>query len=503
MFSTRWSVWVAHWSRWRRGGLLNRGLRQALLGVACVFWLTAGPQSKDVWDQVQDLGELRVATVNGPFTVYESSDGQAGFEFELVQKLAEEFRLSIDWQVFPDLGQAMEEVAMGNAHLLAAAWSRPETIPPGLLLTSFYRQAPYVLACSAKDRHCRVDLPEVGAQELILVEGAPKADVRSVLPQAILLRSPQPVDFLLERLHQDLVEPLVVDADSLTLAQRLHPSLRTGPALGPPVAKVWAVPSEGGQGLHGRVQGYLDRAQRSGYLQRLEDRHFKHLGRLDDYSQRAFRQRVDSRLPAFRELFEQAGQTYGIDWRFLAAMAYQESAWDADAVSPTGVRGLMMLTRATAREVGVRQRTDPEQSIDGGARYFLKLHSRVAPGAPEPDRTWMTLASYNLGFGHFLDLQRLTRSLGGNDQSWIDLRAHLPKLMQPRWYQTLRHGYARGTEARAYVGNIRAYFDLLRWLYPLPGESRQTDRPLLEKAVSEPLPEPSPEPVLPLLLPAM
>jgi membrane-bound lytic murein transglycosylase F len=449
------------------------------------------------------LGELRVASVNGPFTLYETSDGRAGFEFELVHKLAEELRLEVDWQVYPNMTQALAEVALGNAHLLAAAWSRPARVPEELLLTSFYRQAPYVLACSARDLHCRVNLAQVGAKEVVLVEGAPATEVRAALPEAVLLRSPQAVDFLLERLHQDLVEPLVVDADSLTLAQRLHPSLRTGPAVGAPVAKVWAVPSQGGQALHGRVQAYLDHARRSGYLQRLEDRHFKHLDRLDDYSQRAFRQRLESRLPAFGALFEQAGQRYGIDWRFLAAMAYQESAWDADAVSPTGVRGLMMLTRATAREVGVRQRTDPQQSIDGGAQYFLKLHARVAPEAPEPDRTWMTLASYNLGFGHFLDLQRLTRRLGGNDHSWVDLRAHLPKLMQPRWYQTLRHGYARGTEARAYVGNIRAYFDLLRWLYPMPGESRQTDRPLLDSAVDQQAVVPTPAPILPLLIPAM
>ena len=126
----------------------------------------------------------------------------------------------------------------------------------------------------------------------------------------------------------------------------------------------------------------------------------------------------------------------------------------------------MMLTRATARELGVRNRTDPEESIDGGARYLRNLHGRVSPEAPEPDRTWMTLAAYNLGLGHLHDLQGLTAELGGDPNRWIDLRANLPKLMQPRWYEDLRYGYARGTEARAYVGNIRAYYDLLRWLYP-------------------------------------
>ena len=47
-------------------------------------------------------------------------------------------------------------------------------------------------------------------------------------------------------------------------------------------------------------------------------------------------------------MFEDAGKAYGVDWRLLAAMGYQESHWRSHAVSPTGVRGIMMLTEATA-----------------------------------------------------------------------------------------------------------------------------------------------------------
>ncbi|MEN8719895.1 MAG: transglycosylase SLT domain-containing protein, partial [Oceanococcaceae bacterium] len=240
-----------------------------------------------------------------------------------------------------------------------------------------------------------------------------------------------------------------------------------------PLDKVWAFPAPQGEILRQRVDRYFAQLQEAGALAPLVDRHFEHLDRLDAYSRNAFRERVESRLPAFRELLESAAQRHGLDWRFLAAVAYQESQWDPDAVSATGVRGLMMLTRRTAREVGVRDRKDPRESIDGGAQYFVNLHARVSPDAPEPDRTWMTLAAYNLGFGHLLDLQRLTAHLGGDPLRWTELRSHLLKLSQPRWYrhEVVRYGYARGAEARSYVANIRAYYDLLRWRFPAAGET--------------------------------
>ncbi len=68
---------------------------------------------------------------------------------------------------------------------------------------------------------------------------------------------------------------------------------------------------------------------------------------------REFRGHVEERLPALQPLFEQASVQTGVDWRLLAALAYQESQWNPRAESPNGARGIMMLMPETAASIGV------------------------------------------------------------------------------------------------------------------------------------------------------
>ncbi|MBF4443746.1 transglycosylase SLT domain-containing protein, partial [Vibrio anguillarum] len=84
----------------------------------------------------------------------------------------------------------------------------------------------------------------------------------------------------------------------------------------------------------------------------------------------------------------------------IAALAYQESHWNPLAKSPTGVRGMMMLTLPTARSVGVANRLDPEQSIRGGVEYLRRMVQRIPDSIPEHEKIWFALASYNVGYGH-------------------------------------------------------------------------------------------------------
>lgn len=122
-----------------------------------------------------------------------------------------------------------------------------------------------------------------------------------------------------------------------------------------------------------------------------------------------------------------------------------------------------MLTHPAAREVGVTDRTDPIQSILGGAQYLANMKERIPERIPEPDHTWFALAAYNVGLGHLADARRLTQQKGFNPDRWEDVRRHLPLLAQERYYTQLRHGYARGHEPVRYVDNIRKYMDILHW----------------------------------------
>jgi membrane-bound lytic murein transglycosylase F len=166
-------------------------------------------------------------------------------------------------------------------------------------------------------------------------------------------------------------------------------------------------------------------------------------------------------LPRYEALFKQASKEVGIDWRLLASIGYQESLWNARAKSPTGVRGLMMLTLTTAKQMKVKNRLDPAQSIRGGSKYIASVLKRIPAQITEPDRTWFALAAYNVGFGHVEDARIITESRGGDPDRWIDVKENLPLLARKKWYKKTKYGYARGWEPVKYVENIRQYYEYL------------------------------------------
>lgn len=182
---------------------------------------------------------------------------------------------------------------------------------------------------------------------------------------------------------------------------------------------------------------------------------------------------MENILPEVQPLFEKYARE--IDWRLLAAIAWQESHWDPQATSPTGVRGMMMLTRNTAQSTGLTDRTDAAQSIDGGMRYLQDMMDKVPDSIPKDERIWFALAAYNMGYAHMLDAMALTRKQKGNPNSWADVKLRLPLLSQKPYYSKLKYGYARGHEAYAYVENIRKYqISLVGYLSEKERQQQQT-----------------------------
>lgn len=175
----------------------------------------------------------------------------------------------------------------------------------------------------------------------------------------------------------------------------------------------------------------------------------------------AFFERMNERLPHYRAQFVAAEKATDIDWRLLAAIGYQESHWDPLATSPTGVRGLMMLTEETARRMNVSNRLDAGQSIAGGARYFALMHEMVPERVREPDRTRLALAAYNQGYGHLEDARVLAQRRAMNPDQWADVRRTLAMKTDPEIYPTTRLGFARGHEAVKFAERVWHYYGLL------------------------------------------
>ncbi|KLU18759.1 murein transglycosylase, partial [Proteus mirabilis] len=242
---------------------------------------------------------------------------------------------------------------------------------------------------------------------------------------------------------------------SVAVQQRIHPNVAVGFEVTESRPLTWYLPDSEDNSLYAAMLDYFNQLSQEDVLARLEEKYFGHVGSFDYFDTISFITAIDSVLPNYQPLFEKYADTF--DWRLLAAMAWQESHWDPHATSPTGVRGLMMLTRPTASSMGVTDRLDPEESVRGGAQYLKHLLSRLPDSIPEDERIWFALAAYNIGFGHMLDARRLTEQQNADPDSWLDVKSRLPLLSQKKYYENLPYGYARGHEAYRYVENIRRY----------------------------------------------
>ena len=269
---------------------------------------------------------------------------------------------------------------------------------------------------------------------------------------------------LLQMVSDGIIDYTVADSNELLLNQRFLINLRVAFDISEPQQLAWALPQTDDNSLFLEVQKFFKKIKENGELTRLIERNYGHVESFDYVGTKIFLRHIEKRLPAYRNFFEKAGEIQDVDWRLIAAMGYQESHWNPDAVSPTGVRGIMMLTLKTAKELNIKNRLDPESSISGGAMYFKQSRERMDEEITEPDRTWMAMAAYNVGYSHLQDARIITRKLKKNPNLWIDVKEALPLLAQKKWYKQTRYGYARGWEPVRYVENIRSYYDILKWV---------------------------------------
>lgn len=266
---------------------------------------------------------------------------------------------------------------------------------------------------------------------------------------------------LLQLVENQLIDYTIADSNELQLNQRFLLSLRVAFDISEPKKLAWAFPKTEDRSLYDKAMSFFWRNLNNGEITHLVERHYGHVSKFDYVGNRLYIRHIGTRLNKYIDWYKEAADKYNLDWKLLAAMGYQESHWNPRAVSPTGVRGIMMLTRQTAGQMGIKNRLDPKSSIFGGAKYLDQIRRRFPEEIAEPDRTWLAMASYNVGYYHVLDAQKIATELGKDPHKWSDLQDVLPLLARKKWYKKTSSGYARGWEPVKYVTNIRRYYDLL------------------------------------------
>ena len=435
--------------------------------------------------EVLDNGEITVITRNTPTTYYVGPNGPTGFEYELSRAFAAHLGVTPKFIVMDDFSKILPSIYARKADIAAAGLTPTNLRKQIVDFSQSYQDIHQLIIYRGGEKKPR-KLLDLNDQVLDVVQGSSHEELLIELKlehDFLNWRAHSDIDIntLFEKLDKGEIDYLVCDSNDYEFNKRFYPNLRKGFQLSETQTLSWGLPKTKDSSLIDAVNDFLQQYKENGRLAQLYEKHYGHVPGLNYAGSQTFLKHINSRLEELIPIFKQVAENRNIDWRFLAAVSYQESLWNPKAVSPTGVRGLMMLTQNTAKELGVENRTDPLMSTSGGAKYLQKVKARIPERINEPDRTWMALAAYNVGFGHLEDARVITQKRGGNPDRWSDVRKSLPLLTQKEWYKNTRFGYARGHEPVLYVRNIRNYYDLLIWKYNDTDDVRDTVTRIIPK----------------------
>jgi membrane-bound lytic murein transglycosylase F len=404
-----------------------------------------------------------------------------GFAAELLRRFGAQAKLPVRFVVAESQRQVLERLAAGEAHIGAGGLFRPDRPRSAAAPNAAHTKAPGDAAAIA------LWTAALRTVELLLIynregfrptswrdlEGATisYADDTGIAAEIAQIRAAHPgVDFralelpsvtgLIAQVSDGTIDYAIAGSLAVAVARAIYLDFDVAFPLGFKRQIAWAIAPRF-PALREELDRFIAGARRDGTLDRLVRRYQPDDSQFQRIDAAALDADIRTGLPQWRALFHDAQEKTGIEWRLLAAVAYQESKWDPFATSESGVRGLMQLTEETARQLGIRDRLDPAEAVLGAARYLRDLKSRLPARIEEPDRTWLALAAFNIGLGHLEDARVLAQKQKLNPDHWSDVKRTLPLLALPEYYADAKLGYARGGMPVAFVDRVRGYYDVL------------------------------------------
>jgi membrane-bound lytic murein transglycosylase F len=414
-------------------------------------------------DAIKKRGFVILITTNGPTTYYLYREEEMGFEYDLAKAFADYLGVDLkvvvaEWDdVVPLLRQEKGDftgagLSIDDEYETAISFSRPTFTIQHAVIT--HKDDPILEDVEAlQDEVIHVRSGTSGAERLQeLIDRGYKVKVKPY--------DTVPTEELISWVARKRIRVTVSKSNLALLSRRYYPDIRISFTLAESERLGWAVRRRDKKLLKA-INRFFNEIKKNGVYEKIYEKYYSYIEIFDYFDIKAFHRRIQTRLPKYQGTIERTAEKYGFDWRLIAAIIYQESHFRPRARSHTGVRGLMQLTLKTARDMGIKNRLDPGQSISGGVKYLKQLYDRY-DGIDGWDRILITLASYNVGPGHIADARRLAREQDLDPDKWMSLAEMLPLLSYKKYYKRAKHGYCRGSEPVEYVKRIVLYYDILK-----------------------------------------
>ena len=346
-FTYRWGCWLA----------------ATALSIALVA-LSQGCSRQDSLDHILSAGELRVVSRNGPTTYYKDKNGPTGFEYHLARLLAEDLGVSLEIEPAFTIEGIFTRLQREEADLAAAGLTltgqREDNYPHS---RPYYSSIPQIIYKAGTFRPR--SLADLADMEIVVIANSSHAHALLALQNGGSQLNWTEIEGadtmeLLESVNTGQAKLAILDSNEFKVQQPLYPRLKVAFDMGGEQEFVWFLPpGKDNKRLLERIDALFEQLDKTGKMQQLSKLHLAHATGITRMGAHTFTRNMRNVLPQYQALIQQVAVEYQLDWHLLGAIAYQESHWNPRATSPTGVRGMMMLTRPTAREMGVKNRLIP------------------------------------------------------------------------------------------------------------------------------------------------
>ncbi|OEU45861.1 MAG: lytic transglycosylase F [Desulfobacterales bacterium S7086C20] len=448
----------------------QRWINTLLIIIVClsvlgtVAWVVGGFDKRgEVLERIKEKGKITVITSNNSNCYYIYRDRPMGFEYELAKAFADYLDVKLE-VITPDWDEMLNALDKDKGDLVAASMTSTPDREEIVDFSDEYLSVQQDIIVH-KGNHKIKGIEDLSGKKVHVREGTSYHErllelKKDGLDVEIILHENVPTEELIRQVAEKEIEITVADSNIALLNRRYYPAIRIAFPIEEQQSLGWAV-RKGNSKLLAKINKFFDTIEEDGTFGKIYEKYYANVDIFDFFDLKKFHQRIETRLPKYEKIIKRESNRYGFDWRLMAAVAYQESHLDPRAKSYKGVRGLMQLTLTTAEEMEIDSRLDPQQSIEGGIKYLSKIYKRFDK-IEGLDRMLFTLASYNIGYGHVRDAQKLALQKDLDTHKWASLKKTLPMLRQKKYYKKTKYGYCRGTEPVRYVDRVLTYYDILK-----------------------------------------
>jgi len=420
--------------------------------------------SDHILEDILEVGEITVYTRNNANCYYLYRGQAMGFEYDLAKAFADYLGVKLKVRIAEKWEGMIPALMKNKSSFIAASMTIMPEREKWISFSNGYMPIQQYVITHRTNRS--IKCPDDLAGKIVHVRAGTSYEERLKLLKAkgidleIKLHNDLPTEELIRQVAEEEIEMTIADSNIALLNQKYYHKAVLACSINEQEFLGWAV-NRNAQNLLSQINCFFKLIKENGKFDEIYNKYYVNIDDFDFVDLRAYHRRLKSRLPKYKKIIMEAADYHGLDWRLIAAQMYQESHFNPRALSSSGARGLMQLTRSTARSLGVKDILDPKQNINAGVRHLKNLYTYFK-NAKDSNRLFIALAAYNVGQGHIFDARDIARAMNLDPDKWSSLSTTLLLLTNPKYNKKARYGYCRGTEPIEYINKITMYYDILK-----------------------------------------